>query len=156
MAPSQEGPCASCQTPTHKNCSRCQLDSSPLTFYCSKECQTADYKDHKRICLARQQLFRGADILKQAFLEFREKGFDLDIYDIKEVGDELHFYTATQSSDAGPLYTFPSHLISDQADKEALLTYGACNDVLRYLSPLVERVLQGALDIDRDVGFGRN
>jgi len=37
--------CSACGKPAEKRCSRCKLE-----WYCSRECQVAAWKDHKKLC----------------------------------------------------------------------------------------------------------
>lgn len=154
MATSMEGHCAVCQNTTRQHCSRCVQPKNarenplPLTFYCSTKCQKADYTSHKETCYARQQLFRGATLLKSAFLMFREMAFDMEISNVKVVNGELHVYEPPCSEDAAkcsPLYEFPSHLLSSDIEKEILLSYCACDDALKYMFELTGKVLEGTI-----------
>lgn len=151
MATKHEGQCGSCQKLTSKHCSRCRqhldgrVEVIPLTFYCSTDCQKADFASHKSICSARLQLFRGAALLQRAFYMLREVGFDLEVSSAEKIEDELHFYVPVfNRQDNGPIYAFPDKYMGDQKDKEALLTYSACGDALKYMYPLACKVFEGA------------
>lgn len=151
MASSCEGDCASCQQTTRKYCSRCVLSLDvnsnplPLTIYCSADCQKSDYASHKSICSARQQLFRGAKALKQVFLMFREMTYDMDLWEVITSGEEIQsyipiYYYAVKKV---PLYASRNDLVTNEADKEALLAYRSCVLALSYLFPLMSKVLEG-------------
>lgn len=79
---------------------------------------------------------------------FREVMFEMEITDVKVVAGELHFYEPAGSDaadKASPLYRFPRHLLSTDEDREALLTYCACEDALKYMFELTGKVLHGTL-----------
>jgi hypothetical protein len=61
------------------------------TFYCSRECQATDYKQHKttacRDANARKQLWRGAKLAQQMFFVYREATFDQIIPKVEVDGE---------------------------------------------------------------------
>lgn len=52
------------------------------TYYCSQECQTTDWDNHKEICYRkslRKKLYRASEILDRIWHALREHTFDLRI-----------------------------------------------------------------------------
>ena len=147
--------CTKCNQPATKHCSLCaegvDIDGQPLrAYYCSEVCLHADRSKHRPACRsakARQQLFRGGELVQQAFYAFLEIAFDMPISDVKIEGDKIHVYESEYDEDKdGPLHAFPNHLLSNPEDKEALLSYCACGDTLKYMFELMQKVLSGSLE----------
>lgn len=152
MASPTTNKCAHCGKDAKQCCSRCNegvnVDgiTSP-TYYCGKECQTADYPAHKKICSnanARKQLYRGGEVLQQVFYAYREAAFDFVFSNLKKIEDgRLHIEEPTHVEGSGPLYRFPGHLVDNQQDKAALLTFLACTDGVGYMFELTKKVVDG-------------
>ena len=144
--------CAVCGDDASQWCSGCpegrdNQGNMSTIHYCSKKCQAADWPKHKTQCKlrhARKILFRGADLMQQAFYAFREEAFDLKVTAVKREGDfiileEAYVYDIPGS----PLYRFPSHMVQDEADKRSILVFNACSDALVYPMGLFDKVLEG-------------
>jgi hypothetical protein len=44
------GPCAECDNPAKLRCANCNKNTGQMVFYCSKECQRANWPHHKNFC----------------------------------------------------------------------------------------------------------
>ena len=148
--------CAHCEKTTRQYCTLCSegadIDGNLLqTFYCSKECLHADRENHKGMCKqvrARCRLYRGGELLQEAFYTYREMASDIPIHDVKIAKGKLHIYERVYDAAVkaeGPLYAFPNNLVPDQRNKKALLTFLACTDALKHMFTLTAKVLKGPL-----------
>ncbi|KAK3681936.1 hypothetical protein LTR37_020732 [Vermiconidia calcicola] len=153
MASSTAGNCCVCGHQTSQWCSKCSegVDkdgNAAPTFYCGRECQAADYKDHSKgpckAANARKQLYRGALLLQDLFYAYREIAFDLDMINVEVKNGRLHVRErAFDAAHSGPLFRFPNHLVACPKDKAALLTFGACGDGPGQMYELIKKVFQG-------------
>ncbi|KAK5163940.1 uncharacterized protein LTR77_010335 [Saxophila tyrrhenica] len=155
MAEPPPGKCWTCGKETTKRCSKCaegmnQEDVTTPTYYCGKDCQTADFKAHKAKCrqaTARKQLYRGGDFLQDLFYFFREEAFDIDIVDVKSQHGKLHTYEPAWNNEVTfPYFKFPGHLVTNQEDKFALLTMLCCNEPAAYMHKIVKKVFEDGID----------
>ena len=114
--------------------------------YCSKSCQTKDWKEHKVICKDMQLqkiLSRVAEIFQKAYLDFRENTWDTPIVKIQERPDEIFIYDGDQSKNTKLFIDFPHHLIQNEQVRLAVLTAWMCNEPLGFLHDLIEKLLKG-------------
>lgn len=154
MATPSSGNCTICEQNTTKRCTGCVegVDSNgePIspTFYCSKNCQKADFAKHKVPCQnarTRQQLYRGGELLQEAFYAFREAAFDLNIQNVRMNEGTLVIDEAPYFQGQWPLYPFPDHLVSDSNDKKAILAFMACREAHKSMFELTKKALKGIL-----------
>lgn len=150
MAPSTSNECAHCGADANQRCSRCSegvdVDGGPSpTYYCTTDCQKADFSKHKAICRianARKQLYRAADLLKEVFLELRHAAFDIDIQNVvrsREGRLQIH----EREYNGRPLYNFPNALVTGVEDRAALLTFLSCTDAPAHLYELTKKIGKG-------------
>ena len=113
-------------------------------WYCSANCQKADWKFHKHDCRraqARRSLYRVGETANLAFFRFVERTFDLHIVGVEDRGNVLYIHQGPQ--DRSTFNQFPSeHLKSDQ-DKQAAMARMKCRASEEYVQILVEDMLQG-------------
>lgn len=152
MASPTTGTCANCGITTTKRCADCsdRINSTDMpspTYYCGDGCQKADRQQHEGHCKTninlRTLLERGGELLQEAFYAFREAGFDLEITGVTKDGDKLIVQEPKHDPTTGPLFRFPSHLVSTDADKKAVLTIFACGDALAYTHQLSKNIFKG-------------
>ena len=142
--------CAHCNKPASDYCRGCSeaIDERTIplkTFYCNTECQKAGWAAHKILCnlIRRQkQLHRAAYLLQAAFYNYRMRIFDISIAKIERKGQKLHVWEGPYG-ELQCLATFPTHLITDEKDKEALLSHLTCNDTLAWMYELERQLLDG-------------
>lgn len=60
--------CSVCKKEAHKKCGNCKM-----TWYCSKECQQKDWKEHKNRCRVYEKLLHG--------VKLRKSKSELDMFD---------------------------------------------------------------------------
>ncbi|KAF5002171.1 hypothetical protein FGRMN_547 [Fusarium graminum] len=114
------------------------------TFYCSRECQTEDWPNHKKKCnnlKRRKSLVRAVKLLKATFIAYREVMFDLHVTKIKTCGRAL--VVAHDRKRLGWPAGFPGHLISNSEHKEAVLVKSMAWNSLSLLVPMTRTVLAG-------------
>ena len=150
------GQCAHCDSPAKTWCGRCQegLDSNLSaykSYYCSIECQAANFEAHKLLCRlanARKELKRGAELAQDIYYAFRQIAFDIEPTTIKVVNGKLHFFTVSikdkpPGPNEWPLYDFPKNVVSNDEDKKALLVYNSCEDSMAFMLELLKKLLKG-------------
>lgn len=155
MMAQQSRACASCGKSTTQRCSRCtegldKTGSLSPTYYCSKECQAANFEDHKAVCRnanARKQLFRAGAILQEVYYFFREATFDEPICNVRVDGGKLHITVPEYSKDRGMvLYPLSEDQIADTMLKKSLLTWMNCEQAWLYMEDLTRKLLEGILE----------
>jgi len=140
MVESTPSECVACgEKDADKCCKACR------TVYCSKKCQVDNWPAHKRICKDLQLekvLERTADIIKQAYLKFRENTWDAHVFKIEVKKNELVTYDYVPKH--APLFPpFPDHLITDDDVKAAVLCYLTCTEPFVNMEALFTQLLQG-------------
>ena len=153
--------CAKCKKPATKRCLRCiegvDIDGELApTYYCSKECQTADWTKHKVECRSandRKQLFRAGVLLEEIYLTYLHVAFALRISDIVMEGESIHIYSPPEDSFKyeGPFVPFPEHLVTDDVVKNAVLTFQTCNASLAFMHELIKRTFDGKFSLHHDM-----
>lgn len=120
-------------------CVRCiAIDSSiHPAAYCSKQCQTSHWEEHRRACILRMRLRRAADLVKTLWLAFRLSGQVNCITKVWRQDETLHVQEAIGE------YPFPNLLVTTPHDKERLLTHRACFDAFFATHPLIATLLKG-------------
>lgn len=115
------------------------------THYCGKGCQTAHWASHKKSCQAVQakvKLFRAGLLLQQMFLAGRAEAHDLSIARLERAQNGgIHIFDQPSQVGIRPL---SSTLTNDENTKNAVLSYGAGDDVYSGLMfELCKRALKG-------------
>lgn len=152
MAAIQENTCAACGKASTTRCAGCiegidqQGQLSP-TYYCSKDCQRAHWSQHKAECKlanAHKVLYRGGELVQEMFYKYRERFFDLNISKVRHNPDTgtVGVYEGERVRDE-ILIPFPTHLFTDDRDKQAALAWSACEFGVGYLSNQVKQAIKG-------------
>jgi hypothetical protein len=124
--------CSRCNEPTTQKCAACKS-----TYYCGSECQTKDWKDHKKNCkdlVMGKIIQRAGKIMQKLYLRFREDTFDACITKVVDKGNILEVYDDIKFSTRknGWFAPFPHHLIKNERNKAAVLTAMCCNEPYAY------------------------
>lgn len=129
--------CSACGKDAQLLCQACQpieiiTDSHhEATWYCSKDCQKNAWSSHKSYCrkvMHVNQLYRAAHFCQEVFYHYREQAFDFPIQRITIEGSRINVYEADPEGRA--LFPFPEKLVKTREDKQALLSYRACESAL--------------------------
>jgi hypothetical protein len=130
--------CSRCNEPTTQKCAACKA-----TYYCGSECQTKDWKDHKKTCkdlVMGKIIQRAGEVLQKSYLQFSEDTFSVYIKKIVDKGEFLEIYPGIKN---GWFMPFPHHLIKNEKDKAAVLTTMQCNESYAYMYGFVNNLLKG-------------
>ena len=143
-----QGICSQCGKMTEvSRCTECVTsiainDSLQPSAYCSESCQENHWEHHKTACLARRQLRRASDLLVAIWLASREEAYGLPLSHVQKIDGNLHAYMGTFEYKQ-LLVRFPSDIVIDTLDKQALLSHNACVDALVYTFGLSKKVFEG-------------
>lgn len=153
MAASVGEPCETCSKPTYRVCTECDEgpgpDGRPMpTYYCSLECQQKIQTSHgAHCCLVDEtsRLYRGADLVKEIYYACQQAMFDVDVTAIQK-HNELIFLAVhpdkRKARDQFLLLDFPSHLVTDEEDKAAMLSYSSWGECAMQMEVLVTGFLE--------------
>lgn len=139
-------PCQVCGKVAGKRCSGCHEAS-----YCSSTCQTQHWATHRDTCkdirkdiqLGRH-LQRVADILHEAYLNFRENTWDTPIERIVVHSWGLTIYDGDQRLNTRYFTAFPNNIVgNDVGVKMSVLTAWACDEPYVFLHNLTMALLKG-------------
>lgn len=140
--------CAQCFKPATQTCKGCAQDigdgTTLNTHYCNTACQKAHWKDHKVACnklAIRKQLYRAGGIIQEVFYGYREAVFDKLIDKVEREGSNLHCYEGQYGWRI--LVPFRADLFPNHRDKQAMLTYKACNDAFAFLQTMIKAFFKG-------------
>ena len=148
--------CAHCCKPATQTCKGCTGapdigDGTSLkTFYCNATCQKAHWREHELACSRlsdRKQLYRAGEILQKVFYGYREVVFEKLIDKVEREGLNLHCYEGQYEWRI--LVPFPATLFPNQRDREAILTYRACNDAFAFLHTMIKAFFKGTSSVIR-------
>jgi hypothetical protein len=112
-------------------------------MYCLAACQKLDWKAHKTACKqlkVRKQLYRAGELVRDAFLAYREQAFDLNVVKVEKKASDLYIHEGEVN---GGLVPFPSKLVPDAEDKKMLLTWNSCSDALAYMHKIINDLIGG-------------
>jgi hypothetical protein len=145
--------CSRCRSPTTKRCIGClgapDYDSDPSvsTFYCSFECQTADWPRHRTECRklqARKYLRRAASLLQAILYKIKLHATTLEITSVHVEGTTVYLNgPLPDPSCAQQMKPFPVHLFEDQAILESALVYTTCMETMVFLYSFTTELLRG-------------
>lgn len=127
--------CASCQEPTVKKCGCVDAplyneSITPKTYYCSEECQKADYTNHKSKCrnLRERKTLRRAALLLQAIMcKIRQHASPLRF-------DSVHFEDSSASYGV-PTAEPDSHPESSVTESRISIYGFSTDDEVQWLGP---------------------
>ncbi|KAL2060846.1 hypothetical protein VTL71DRAFT_8898 [Oculimacula yallundae] len=145
--------CANCKKPGKFACAQCEEcpvteGDSPIVHYCSAKCQKDDDVKHLPTCQRLQDrltLYRVGRIAQKLFFIYKEITWSqLKIDAIEKRGQlvtlrGLKFEDSTWPED---YKIFPSHLVSSEEEREALLCYRACREALSWVIEFVDGFLK--------------
>ncbi|KAM5509996.1 set domain-containing protein 5 [Fusarium oxysporum f. sp. phaseoli] len=120
---------------------------SNTVVYCSRDCQTKHWTDHKshcRVMKQRKKLLRAANLLRAALLTYREVRYDIDLTKIEAKDGTLYLYQNQRIATSHIKWRlFPEHLTSNVQHREAALTINQCTTATALLSRLTRKLLKG-------------
>ncbi|KAK3364665.1 hypothetical protein B0T25DRAFT_470953 [Lasiosphaeria hispida] len=146
--------CNRCLKVTTNNCGGCSgapaYDKSPVrrVFYCDRNCQKADWDEHKTECRdlqSRKALRRAGIVLKAAMCQIRKNAYPLPVMAVQNGAEQI---TLKVSGGKGVglaqrLHPFPAILQDDAGLLEAVLLYESSAESMVYLCNLVRALLDG-------------
>lgn len=120
------------------------------TYYCTKECQTKDWTNHKHVCktlrneIEYQSLTNATQFLSNIFYLLRIESFDLSIKSMKLEGTTL-VVCEGQYEDDGRVVDAPFEImdVSSGSINRMLLSMMACDDTLGHMHYLIHMILLG-------------
>ena len=80
-----------------------------------------------------------------AFYAYREKTFDILIERVEKNGTDLVIHEALYDKTIDLYFQFPHHLLPDERDKQAVLTFLTCGDAVGYMHEMLKVMLNGPL-----------
>jgi hypothetical protein len=140
--------CVVCGDPAYSRCSGCKSDSY-VHHYCGEACQTKDWPTHKKVCEDLQNfhleklLARIADIVQQAFYNFRERTNVHPIVRVQDRGDSVVIYHGEPTGAPKLFRNFPRHLINDERVRDSVLCSDGCSAAAAWMYGLLARLLEG-------------
>jgi hypothetical protein len=129
-------------------CGACKSNTSSRQ-YCGKACQVKDWPAHKKACKDIQnvslekRLARVADIVQQAYYDFRENTWDTPIIKIDDRDDALVIYDDDMLKKSKFFLTFPHHLVTNDLTKKAMLCTWVCNEPMAWMHNTFLSLLEG-------------
>lgn len=141
MASASSATCTSCSKPAANKCGGCKTLS-----YCSKDCQSKDWPNHKATCKDVQlekRLTRICGIIQQAYLEFTEATWDTPILRVEENGRTLVVYDGDQRMNKDYFLPFPEDLMVNKHMKMAIICAWKCGEALAWTHNVLARFLEG-------------
>lgn len=145
------GTCTRCQRPTVKRCTGCveapaydKCVSKPA-FYCSRECQEADWGQHKSECRklqARKTLGRAALLLQAIIYRIRLHASPFWFKSVRIEGSTISL-DGFQFDSQRQLKPFPVSLDGDRSLFDAVLMYMGCTEAMMYLHSFAKELLAG-------------
>jgi hypothetical protein len=117
----------------------------------SKACQASDWPTHKKNCKNLQNahlekvLARVADIVQQAYYDFRRNTWDFDVVKVEEHSDALVIYEEDLHEKKEYFIKFPSHLLKDERNAKSVLCTYTCNEPFAWMHKLLYLLLQGTI-----------
>ena len=152
MSPSDYKSCAFCgKSNATQVCTGCKgapdptITSHVKTLYCNTSCQESHWNAHKQDCKAHQArkiLYRASETAQKAFYVFREFTYEQNIERMANKSDSLWLYEGIYDDDR-IFYPFPHHLLPQERDKQATLTYLTCGEAIAYMHGLLRTMLKG-------------
>jgi hypothetical protein len=108
-----------------------------------------DWPAHKKACKDIQnaslekRLARVANIVQQAYYDFRENTWDTPVIKIDDRDDALVIYDDVMLNKSEFFLTFPHHLVTNDLTKYAMLCAWACNEPMAWMHDTLLGLLEG-------------
>ncbi|KAG9195746.1 hypothetical protein G6011_00867 [Alternaria panax] len=108
-----------------------------------------DWSTHKRDCKDIQdanlekKLVRIAEIVQQAYYDFRENTWDTPVTKVEDNDDALVIHDGITNNKKGYFVEFPEHLVSNDKAKKAMLCAWACNEPMAWMHDTLLSPLEG-------------
>ena len=87
------------------------------------------------------QLYRAAHFCQEVFYHYRERAFDFPVQRITTKGSRIDVYESDPKGKT--LFPFPEKLVKTREDKEALLSYRACESALGRMNHMFALAFEG-------------
>ncbi|KAE9362605.1 hypothetical protein N431DRAFT_358321 [Stipitochalara longipes BDJ] len=144
--------CVVCESPATQRCTACKDSPGSNSmiegvYYCTSECQKADWKNHKPTCFrlrARKSIYSAGFILQELFYVYKEKIFNKLIAKIETRDGKLYIHQGQYPKSLTGydcVQPFPKDLFQNNYDKRAILVHWACSDAVDWMQEVVEYVL---------------
>ena len=150
-------PCTACEKDGNLACQGClqsppYLDDIPSsTWYCSAQCQKADWPSHKQRCKNlqnRKALHRAAHLIQELYNIVRTKSYPYQVEGVSYVNDKTFFVHLTHRFDNisnVKFHTPPTVPGSNsQADMKATMLY-ACSNAVSTMGQTVQIMLSSRM-----------
>lgn len=118
--------------------------AAELTRYCSKDCQQEDWPEHKNSCLEVgrvNQVYRVSRAVQALYYAFRENTFERNI---DRIAIEQHRIRIWEKTREKVIVPFPSDLILDARDREAVLSCLSCDSAVVWMQRIFSKLLEGS------------
>ena len=142
--------CSSCGKPATTCCKGCKegLDVNGnqigKTYYCSLECQKANWNDHKSPCKAstlRKVVYRTGETAQIAFYMYREIFFDKVFSKVEKRGKDLLLF---EDKYHGQIYVpLSEEQVPDEMDRKSILSFIACTDAMIIVGMFMASMMKG-------------
>ncbi|KAK6863670.1 hypothetical protein PG995_000198 [Apiospora arundinis] len=142
--------CIACGKSGGLACTGCLLafDSQHSIFkavYCSKECQTAHWPQHKAFCTSRKAVGRAAFLLRDLFLLYKDFSYSDCLIQLREENGILYSILGDHDEDATKGRTiirqFPRELAPAVEDYQAYLMMQECSFIFSTFKCIVDFIL---------------
>ena len=147
----RNGFCSHCQINTKQTCGGClgaptydKIAPEP-TFYCSSECQKADWSRHKTDCKLFQDrisLHRTATLLHEMMCRVRRNAYPFLVNSIHIKGTVINL-EISKKDEQQHLYPFPVQLATKEDLLSGLLLHSASMEAKLYLHGLAKELFDG-------------
>ncbi|KAI4649688.1 hypothetical protein J4E93_004008 [Alternaria ventricosa] len=130
------------------NCPKVTLDLAKIEEQ-HKGPGVKDWPIHKKACKDAQnvnlekKLARVAEVIQQAYYDFRENTWVQPVIKIHDRNDALVIYDESMSEKKKFFVDFPHHLVTNVRSKKALLCAWSCNEPTAWLHDTIVGLLEG-------------